>query len=181
MYEFHCIISIKEEALWVCEVSIKCFLSPLFSMSGLSWVRSGSLLEPFCILTIHSLRISRVCTENGWGCFITHADTIIVLMNLYLSWKNVFGLLMLLFVDFFFFLKKTNKLWDSVEVLCHALWIFGCIVKKRLYMSIAIDEPIIKLIINSFKSFLFCFVFFTSVQQIISLWCDLYEIIYIIF
>lgn len=113
----------------VCEVSLKCFLSPLFSMSGLSSVRSSSLIESFCILTLHSYlwQIFCVCTENGWGCFMMHADTILVLMNLYLSWKHVFDLFMLLFIDFF-------KLWDSVEVVCHALLILCCIVKRWLYV-----------------------------------------------
>lgn len=107
-------MTITENALWVCEVSIKCFLSPLFSMSGLSSVRSSSLIESFCIWTLRSYmrQISCVCTENSWGCFMTHADTILVLTNLYLSWKHVFGLFMPLFIDFF---KTMRFCWSGLS------------------------------------------------------------------
>lgn len=52
-----------------CKVSIKCFLSLLFSMLGLPSVWSGSLIESFCKLTLYlSLQpISGVCTENDKG------------------------------------------------------------------------------------------------------------------
>lgn len=33
---------------------------------------------------------------------MTHADTILVFMNLYLSLEHVFGLFLLLFIDLFF-------------------------------------------------------------------------------
>lgn len=122
-------MTITENALWVCEVSIKCFLSPLFSMSGLSSVRSSSLIESFCIWTLRSYmrQISCVCTENSWGCFMTHADTILVLTNLYQLKTCIWFIYALIY---WFFLK----LWDSVEVVCHALLILCCIVKRWLYV-----------------------------------------------
>lgn len=110
----------------VCGVFLKCF--PHFLRGASPQHISSSLVESFCIWTHNTSPVFVQKSVEG----VLHAHTVLVLINLYLSWKHVFCLFMLLLIGCFF--KK--KTWYSVEVIYHAPQILCCIEKRWLYMLI---------------------------------------------
>lgn len=105
----------------------------LFSTSGLSLVRASSLIESFCMWTVH-LYLSLVpatdlsCLYRKWLRVFHEAcrhniSTYEPISKLKTCIWFIYALI------YWFF-----KLWDSVEVVGHALLILCCTVKRWLYV-----------------------------------------------